>query len=145
MSEWSADRLVMTHVFNKSKEMATHSIILAWRIPWTEKPGGLQSMGSKRVGHNSLSHTHTHTHTYMLNPDVLLLHTTLPTSLTPNPKFIYVTGTQWVSPFLNCNWAVAVFFFFLFLFLTNPASSSPSRRNSLICVMNYLNWIYPPL
>ena len=34
------------------KGMATHSIILAWRIPWTEEPGGLQSMGSQRVGHN---------------------------------------------------------------------------------------------
>ena len=34
------------------KEMATHSSILAWRIPWTEEPGGLQSMGSQRVGHN---------------------------------------------------------------------------------------------
>ena len=34
------------------KEMATHSSILAWKIPWTEKPGGLQSMGSQRVGHN---------------------------------------------------------------------------------------------
>ena len=34
------------------KEMANHSSILAWRIPWTEKPGGLQSMGSQRVGHN---------------------------------------------------------------------------------------------
>jgi len=34
------------------KEMATHSCILAWRIPWTEEPGGLQSMGSQRVGHN---------------------------------------------------------------------------------------------
>ena len=33
-------------------EMATHSSILAWRIPWTEEPGGLQSMGSKRVGHD---------------------------------------------------------------------------------------------
>ena len=32
------------------KEMATHSSILAWRIPWTEEPGGLQPMGSKRVG-----------------------------------------------------------------------------------------------
>ena len=31
------------------KEIATHSIILTWRIPWTEKPGGLQSMGSQRV------------------------------------------------------------------------------------------------
>ena len=34
------------------KEMATHSNILAWRIPWTEEPGGLQSMGSQRVGHD---------------------------------------------------------------------------------------------
>ena len=32
------------------KEMATHSIILAWRIPWTEEPGGPQSMGLQRVG-----------------------------------------------------------------------------------------------
>ena len=32
--------------------MATHSSILAWRIPWTEEPGRLQSMGSQRVGHN---------------------------------------------------------------------------------------------
>ena len=34
------------------KGMATHSSILAWGIPWTEEPGGLQSMGSKTVGHN---------------------------------------------------------------------------------------------
>ena len=34
------------------KGMATHSSILAWRIPWTEEPGGLQSMGLQRVGHN---------------------------------------------------------------------------------------------
>ena len=32
--------------------MATHSSVLAWRIPWTEKLGGLQSLGSQRVGHN---------------------------------------------------------------------------------------------
>ena len=34
------------------KEMATHSNTLAWRIPWREKPGRLQSMGSQRVGHD---------------------------------------------------------------------------------------------
>ena len=34
------------------KEVATHSSILAWRIPWTEKPGGVQFMGSQRVGHD---------------------------------------------------------------------------------------------
>ena len=45
-------------------EMATHSSILAWRIPWTEEPGGLQSTGSQRVGHDwvislSLSYSYT--------------------------------------------------------------------------------------
>ena len=34
------------------KGMAIHSTILAWRIPWTEKPGGMHSMGLQRVGHN---------------------------------------------------------------------------------------------
>ena len=34
------------------KEMATYSSILAWKIPWTEEPGRLQSMGSQRVGHD---------------------------------------------------------------------------------------------
>jgi len=34
------------------EEKATHSSILAWRIPWTEESGGLQSMGSQRVGHD---------------------------------------------------------------------------------------------
>ena len=34
------------------EEMATNTSILAWTVPWTEKPGGLQSMGSQRVGHN---------------------------------------------------------------------------------------------
>ena len=34
------------------KEMATHSSTLAWRIPWTEEPDGLQSMGLQRVGHD---------------------------------------------------------------------------------------------
>ena len=34
------------------KEMATHSSILAWKIPWMEEPGRLQSMGSQRVGHD---------------------------------------------------------------------------------------------
>ena len=37
------------------KRMATHSSILAWRIPWTEEPGGRQSMGSQRVDHNRVT------------------------------------------------------------------------------------------
>ena len=34
------------------KEMATHSSVLAWKLPWTEEPGGLQSMGSQTVRHD---------------------------------------------------------------------------------------------
>ena len=47
----------------QEKEMATRSSILAWRIPWTEEPGELQSTGSQRVGHDWV----TNTHTYNLN------------------------------------------------------------------------------
>ena len=43
------------------KGMAVHSSILAWRIPWTEKPGGPQFMGSQRVGPTEQLNTHTHT------------------------------------------------------------------------------------
>ena len=42
------------------KEMATHSSILAWEIPWTEEPGRLQSIGSQRLRHD-LTTEHTHT------------------------------------------------------------------------------------
>ena len=41
------------------QEMATHSSILAWRIPWTEESDGLQSVGSQRVGHGWSNFTHT--------------------------------------------------------------------------------------
>jgi len=43
---------IISFFFIAEQEMATHSCILAWRIPWTEEPGGLQSMGSQRVGHD---------------------------------------------------------------------------------------------
>ena len=45
------------------KEVATHSSILVWKMPWTEEPGGLQSMGLQRVqGHNFVTkHTRPHT------------------------------------------------------------------------------------
>jgi len=42
------------------KEMATHSNIFAWRIPWTEDPGGLQPMGSQRVRHDLVTQQQQH-------------------------------------------------------------------------------------
>ena len=45
--------VALSFIFNglSKQEMAIHSSTLAWRIPWTEEPGGLQSMESQRVGH----------------------------------------------------------------------------------------------
>ena len=57
---WLSDFTFTFHFQALEKEMATHSSTLAWKIPWTEKPGRLQSMGSQRVGHDwvtSLSFT----------------------------------------------------------------------------------------
>ena len=45
------------------ESMATHSSISAWRIPWTEEPGGLQSTGWQRVGHDYSDDACTHAHT----------------------------------------------------------------------------------
>ena len=64
------------------KEMATYSRILAWRIPWTEEPGGLQSMGSQRVGHDWVTNTFlgwgSHVEAAVLSPSC---HTPAPPSL----------------------------------------------------------------
>ena len=47
-----SDFIFTFHFHALEKEMATHSSVLAWRIPGTEEPGGLPSMGSHRVGHD---------------------------------------------------------------------------------------------
>ena len=47
-----SDFILTFHFYALEKEMATHSSILAWRIPWTGERGGLPSVGSHRVGHN---------------------------------------------------------------------------------------------
>ena len=47
-----SDFTLILHFHALEKEMATHSSTLAWKIPWTEEPGRLQSMGSRRVGHD---------------------------------------------------------------------------------------------
>ena len=64
------------------EDMAPHSSILAWEIPWTEQPGGLRSLGSQRVGHDwgtelaiAFSHIFLRDHTWILNFHfTLLLH-----------------------------------------------------------------------
>jgi len=48
--------------------MTSHSSVLAWRIPWTEEPGGLQSMGSQSDRTEATQHTRTHRVEYSLSP-----------------------------------------------------------------------------
>ena len=50
------------------EEMGTHSRFLGWKIPWTEEPSGLQSIGLQRVGHN-LATEHTHVTLYIFSFD----------------------------------------------------------------------------
>ena len=49
---WLSDFTFTFHFHSLEKAMAPHSSTLAWKIPWAEEPGGLQSMGSQRVGQN---------------------------------------------------------------------------------------------
>ena len=55
------------------KGMAPHSSILAWRIPWMEEPGGLQSMGSQRVGHSWVTNTFTFSCPYLMSQNQMCL------------------------------------------------------------------------
>ena len=52
VTEGLSDFTFTFHFHALEKEMAAHSGVLAWKIPWTEEPGGLQSMGLQRVRHN---------------------------------------------------------------------------------------------
>ena len=57
---------IHTHVYiDMEKEMATHFSILAWKIPWTEEPGGPQSRGCKELADWATEHTYTHTHIHI--------------------------------------------------------------------------------
>ena len=75
------------------KEMATHSSILAWRIPWTEEPGGLQPMGSQRVGHDwATSLTYLEFNKYLLIITALIF---LPSVLFFSTFILKVQRRQW--------------------------------------------------
>ena len=72
------------------EEMETHSRLLAWKIPWTEEPGGLQSMGSQRAGHDR---AHLATLTHMLQSSTRNIHTLQNTTLE-----IHASCYTWTMP-----------------------------------------------
>ena len=72
------------------EEMATHSSILGWRIPWAEEPGVLQSMGPQGAGHNVVTEQHfIHSSVYMLIP-ISILSLSPPVSLGSHKFVFYV-------------------------------------------------------
>ena len=82
----------------------THSRILAWRSPWTEEPGGLQSMGSQRVRHDWRDLAHTHSTVILENRELLVLYwdwcltKTASTKLSGNVhNFYHVYYREWSS------------------------------------------------
>ena len=87
------------------KEMAIHSSTIAWKIPWTEEPGRLQSMGSQRVGHNwatslslSLYHYHRKLNKWSWQESVQVNCSAVPNSVTPRAvaqeASLFITNSQ---------------------------------------------------
>ena len=72
------------------EEMATHSSILAWKIPWTEEPGGLQSMGSQRVRHSRKEHDHDTTEWYNMKKKKHVTHRKKSSQTETNPKMSWL-------------------------------------------------------
>ena len=124
---------------------ATHSSILAWKIPWTEESGGLQSMGLQRVRHDwAHTHTHTHTHTECLDQPhtdiwkaVIESHSS---SLLPNPFLLVVFlfmgphlplevfKSCWFGRHLPSGWSVDMLLLLFFsLSLYSPPCTIPLR------------------
>ena len=75
------------------KEMATHSSILAWRIPWTEEPGRLQCMGSQRVRHDWATITHS-----FQRREILVFWTDAPSNYIYSSLFLFLTPNLCYSP-----------------------------------------------
>ena len=71
----------MKYIKHLEEEMATHSSILAWRIPWTEEPGGLQCIGAHRVGHDWSEVTHI--------KHLLACHVLIETMSSKSNKYLY--------------------------------------------------------
>ena len=102
------------------KDMATHSSILAWRIPWTEKPGVLQSMGSQRVGHDWVTHIFTFLFRRDSSTPILSNFRAVPTFQVFCHKLIF---RNFVCPAISYTIKLACYFFdIIFIGFAEPAN-----------------------
>ena len=103
--EWWFRRVLLASTNLKLEEgIATHSNILAWRIPWTEEHGGLQSIGSQRAEHNwsNLAHTHACTYMNMMAWTVVLL--AHPGCQKSRDCCLRQAGTTWEPWWVGVEW-----------------------------------------
>ena len=127
--------------------MATHSSLIAWKIPWTEEPGGLQSMGSQRVRHNWAT-----LHTYALYQAQFPPSPWNPLGLFFPTLVVPATWLCWFIPPLLCIklWISSKAGPFLWLYTQSLGGSIPTTSLpwSRCCSSLYLhlllnfNWIY---
>ena len=132
------------------ESMATHSSILAWKIPWTEESGGLQSMGLQRVGRDWV-HTRTHTHSrdnsaldsILLIKYKLLLELILILRLISNYWWDFDCeiqwhqhSNQWRKPFTGCWTAVPVFCYSCLEFQLSSELPGTTQLLSPLCSRN---------
>ena len=116
-----------SHFHALEKEMATHSSILAWRIPGTGKPGGLPSLGSHRVGHNWT----TNTFIFFIKNRCKLRKARHLVKLSHDSSIIHSTNTRQVSMFLGKSKVLGS--------LLPGVYTSISRRNkNILCTCGQL-------
>ena len=98
------------------KEMATHSSILAWRIPWTEEPGGLPSTGLQRVGHDWATSLHFN----LLEPQCYYFQSTV--LLTLFLSFTFPFTNFFISVLFKYIFVLPLLFsFFLYVYIHRPS------------------------
>ena len=122
------------------KEMATHSSIVAWRIPWTEEPGRLQSMGSQRVRHDWVTSPSFFLSRFIIaflprNRHLLISWLQSPSAVILELKKIKSVTVSIVSPSI-CQEVMGpdamIFVFWMLSFKLFHSPLSPSSRDSLI-------------
>ena len=107
--------------------MATHSSILTWKIPWTEEPGGLQSMASQRVGHDWVIKNFTFKNTFVLQKLILLIFSDL---------FVY--NYSWYSFIILKMMSLQLYYLFhLNVILLNLSSFFPPFV-TLSCLFSFI-------
>ena len=114
-----------TWVQSLGKEMATHSNILVWKIPWTEEPGRLQSMGSQRVRHN-----------WVINSITCILDSAQSVNVTSMRYPIFISNKAFSSCFPSRVLTILVPFYFHMYF--RISFSSITKRGK---VLLGLHWI----